>query len=69
MFSEGDFIDVFVGGLKGGVKAFVKAFKPLALDAAFELAQLMEGAMESQYRKLKSFSKGPVPTLPIKPLG
>jgi Ty3 transposon capsid-like protein len=69
MFSESDFIDVFIGELKGEIKAFVKAFKPLTLDATFELAQFMEGAMESQYRKLKSFSKGPLPTLPIKPLG
>jgi Ty3 transposon capsid-like protein len=38
LFTEVDFINAFIGGLKVDIKAFVKLFKPLSLDDTFEYA-------------------------------
>jgi Ty3 transposon capsid-like protein len=56
-FSEVDYIDAFVGGLKGEIKSFVKLFKPVTIEEAFESALHVEDALESQSRKFKFASK------------
>jgi Ty3 transposon capsid-like protein len=38
LFTEVDFINAFIRGLKVDIKAFVKLFKPLSLDDTFEYA-------------------------------
>jgi Reverse transcriptase (RNA-dependent DNA polymerase)/Retroviral aspartyl protease/Retrotransposon gag protein len=53
-FTERDFIDSFISGLKGEVKPFVLAFKPVSVDAALEYAQYMESATETQLKRMKS---------------
>jgi Ty3 transposon capsid-like protein len=53
-FSEKDFVDVFISGLKCEIKPLVMAFKPIALDEAVEYAYYMESVMDSQFKKLRS---------------
>jgi Retroviral aspartyl protease len=50
-----------VGGLKHDIRVFVKVFKLLTLDSAFECAFHMEGAFDTQYRKIKFLYK-PTPS-------
>jgi Reverse transcriptase (RNA-dependent DNA polymerase)/RNase H-like domain found in reverse transcriptase/Retroviral aspartyl protease/Retrotransposon gag protein len=57
-FTERDFIDSFISGLKGEVKPFVLAFKPISVDAALEYTQYMESATETQLKRMKSTVKG-----------
>jgi hypothetical protein len=70
LFSETDFLDAFVRGLKLEIKSFVKVFKPQGLDDAYEHALHLEGAIEYQYKRLKSTSKPftlPPPSKPVVP--
>jgi Retrotransposon gag protein len=67
LFSEHDFIDTFVGGLKPDIRAFVKAFHPTLLEAAYDYALNMEGAVDSQFRRIKNFTRTPTVPTPIKP--
>jgi Ty3 transposon capsid-like protein len=52
-FSERDFVDVFISGLKCEIKPLVMAFKPDTLDGAMEYVYFMESATDSQFKKLK----------------
>jgi hypothetical protein len=45
-FSDKDFIDSFISGLKGEIKSFVLAFKHESLDAALEYALYIENATD-----------------------
>jgi Ty3 transposon capsid-like protein len=56
-FTDKDFIDVFISGLKGEIKPFVLAFDPQTLDAALNYALYMESATECQYKRLKQSTK------------
>jgi Retroviral aspartyl protease/Ty3 transposon capsid-like protein len=56
-FTETDFIDAFTGGLKPEIKSFVKVFRPQTLEDAYDHALNLEGAVESQMRKIKFNSK------------
>jgi hypothetical protein len=53
-FSERDFIDSFISGLKGEIKPFVLIFKPEMLDSALEHALYIESATDSQFKRLRS---------------
>jgi Retrotransposon gag protein len=66
LFTEIDFMDAFVGGLKPEIKAFVKAFQPQTLDATFTYACHMECAIDTQLRRLKAMSKPVLPNIPSK---
>jgi hypothetical protein len=61
-FSERDFIDTFVSGLKGEIKPFVLAFKPTTVDEAWKYALYMENATDNQYKKFKIVTK-PIPSI------
>jgi Retroviral aspartyl protease/Ty3 transposon capsid-like protein len=56
-FSERDFIDTFVSGLKGEIKPFVQVFKPSTLEEALEYALQMEMTSDNQYKRIKNNTK------------
>jgi Retroviral aspartyl protease len=65
-FTETDFVDIFIGGLKGEIKPFLKIFKPNTLEEAFEYAVYMEQATESQLKRLQYSVKPVQPPVPFK---
>jgi hypothetical protein len=65
-FSEKDFIDSFINGLKDEIKPFVITFKPHTLDAALEYALYMESTTETQFKRMK-FSVRVLPTTQMMP--
>jgi hypothetical protein len=67
LFSESDFLDVFVGDLKAELKAFVKVFKPQTLEDAFDYALHMDSALDSQLRKFRSNNRVTPILHPLKP--
>jgi hypothetical protein len=56
-FSEKNFIDSFISGLKGEIKPMVMAFKPGSLDAALEYVLCIESAIESQFKCIRTTVK------------
>jgi Retroviral aspartyl protease/Ty3 transposon capsid-like protein len=56
-FTEIDFVDIFIGGLKGEIKPFVKIFKPTTLEEVYEYASYLEQATDSQLRRLRYSTK------------
>jgi hypothetical protein len=68
LFTDTDFTDVFIGGLKSDIKAFVKIFRPQNLDVTYEYVFHMKNALDTQYKNLrqplKQFSQPPPPKLP-----
>jgi Retroviral aspartyl protease/Ty3 transposon capsid-like protein len=56
-FSERDFIDTFVSGLKGEIKPCVQVFKPSTLEEALEYALQMEMTSDNQYKRIKNNTK------------
>jgi len=56
-FSEADFVDAFIIGLKDEIKPFVRAFKPATLEDAYEYATYVESATDSQLKRFKGLSK------------
>jgi hypothetical protein len=67
LFSELDFLDAFVGGLKPDIRAFVKTFKPHTLEDAFDYALNMDDALDSQLKRLKFSSTKPTAVITNKP--
>jgi hypothetical protein len=61
-FSNLDYIDAFVGGMKGEIKSFVKLFKLSTIEEAFGNALHVEEVIECQSKKLKLPSKIPQST-------
>jgi Ty3 transposon capsid-like protein len=60
LFTEVDFMDAFVGGLKPEIKSFVKVFHPYTLDAAYDYVSQMEIAVDTQFRRFQTIPK-PIP--------
>jgi hypothetical protein len=58
-FSNTDYIDAFVCGLKGEVKPFVKMFKPTAVEEAVEYALYVEEANDNQFKQFKIVPMSP----------
>jgi hypothetical protein len=62
MFTEVDFMDAFIGGLKGKLRSFMKIFRPQSLDDTYDYALQMESALDSQFKRLRIQVK-PAPPL------
>jgi Retrotransposon gag protein len=61
-FSERDFMDSFISGLKGELKPMVMTFKPPSLVSAYEYALYMESAVEIQQKRWRTNNKVPLTT-------